>query len=1363
MAHAVISGVLEQLRSILQTDQVNLLAGVRKESEKLNDTLVFIQAVVEDAEEKQVNNAVVKVWLERLTRILYDADDVLDDWNTRIQQLDAPISGEVLSGLFSQFSCLNERLDRIVKNKALLPNLSESQSREEPLRSTSSFVDDSEIYGRVDDIYSIVNMLLSETDHQDSHVPLISVVGTGGFGKTTLVQLILIDGQVTKNFEKLMWVSVSKPFDLERVAKSIIKKATGDVPSTVDWEDLHECLSESVRAKKFLLVLDDVWTYDPEIWRKLRVSLDGGAQGSRIIITTRDENIAKRMTSTYIHRLGQLSDEECWSFFKHIALREIQDNHEKFEEIGKKIAWKCKGVPLAVKIVASLMHIKGSIREWEDVLASDIWEVMSEDEHGFLPSLLLSYYALPSRLKRCFSYCAIFREDAEIYKDELVKLWMAQGFLSYDSSKDLEKIGTNYFNDLAMRSLFQDFEKDSEGNVIRCKMHDFVHDFVQHLAKSESSIFMQNDREVVSIFMKNDREGGNIKLRHLDVANVSGARLKLIICRMTCLRVLDLSETSLKELPDEVERLLHLRLLDLSRNREIKELPETVCNLFNLQTLKLNRCYYLWELPEGIGKLRNLRHLELEETQLSYFPRGLERLSCLRTLSKVVLDRDGGKGCQIGELKLLDHIQGKLRIERLGQGVDSKAAKLKKKEKLRSLDLQFYRSLDLRFHKEIQNAAAAEEKSVLDGLQPHTNLAELHIEAYGGNNFPLWMSGMSSINTYLPNLVKLELEVTRCSELPALGRLQNLERLALWNLVSVKRIGSEFYGLGSTDGTTTGEDSIHSVVVFPKLHTLQIKNLDQCEEWHLPFRRGVEIFPKLRRLTVQNLMKLQMLPPGLGKLKSLEELTLFDMPEWDEQGDKIKLPIRRDEEGGEGFIMPCLRELVISLCRKLKVVPHYLFSPALRILKIWYCPQLTGRQPCLPPLLEELDLDGDTGILSKSILPLLISGIGSPDHSDTTNNENDYPNLHSFSICHSRQLSLPQGFNKLTAIQTLKFSSCIFLDFTPEDLKHLPKLQLLGITSCPILEERCRKRESWTTNSHIPKIVSYGKYTQDRVLVKIKSAEEKTVGGILLPFTARSKPQGGEVVAVGEARSKPQGGELVAVGEGKTLGKNKLEITVKDWSANCALQICWDRTRVLSINSIFIEGSDLRLMKSNKTAGGIQFISFLIHKLFGCFRFISRNLLFVKDHIRDMPCSFFNIIGYASSCLFLFFCLTVNVVQSRIHHKESSAMLRDIAHISFVWLLCFGLQQLHSLFIVLSLDIKLMLKIWSHCFTCMFGAVHFIAFYAPLWGAILFNGLTYFQVIRMINNATRVCLWLHQNYYRKYICSSWFKKKYKWT
>ncbi|KAF9614815.1 hypothetical protein IFM89_020738 [Coptis chinensis] len=462
--------------------------------------------------------------------------------------------------------------------------------------------------------------------------------------------------------------------------------------------------------------------------------------------------------------------------------------------------------------------------------------------------------------------------------------------------------------------------------------------------------------------------------------------------------------------------------------------------------LKLNECYSLRKLPEGIWKLPNLRHLELKETfALNYFPRGLERLRCLRTLSRVKFN--GGKGCQIGELKLLDHIQGELRIEGLGQVADPIEAVLQKKEKLRSLDLRF---------SEERHDDARREESVLNGLQPHTNLAKLYILFYQGNKFPSWMSN----NIALPNLVKLELRnCTQCSELPALGRLQNLEHLELWKLGSVKRIGCEFYGLGSTDGTSTGGED--SVVVFPKLHTLKIYNMEECEESHMPFRRGVEVFPKLRKLIVINLMKLQMLPPGLGKLKSLEELilqrvglVLFGLISRNTDDDNVTLISAQEEEG---FIMPCLQVLEISDCPNLKVVPHYLFSPALRSLEISSCPQLTGRQPCLPHLLEELILRKDT------------------------EKEKAGPPIPTFQRSNLITKTSSQN-NRLIS----KPVTC-----SPANLTLNP----LG----------------------------------DKVLVKIKSTEEKTVGGILLPSTARSKPQGGE---------------LVAVGEGKTLGKDKLEITI---------------------------------------------------------------------------------------------------------------------------------------------------------------------------------------------------------------------------
>ncbi|PIA27581.1 hypothetical protein AQUCO_07600034v1, partial [Aquilegia coerulea] len=1089
--------VLEQLASIIRQEveqEVALLVGVRKEVENLTDILTILCAVIEDAEEKQVKNKSVKVWLEQLKDISYDAEDVLDEWNTktlisRIQRLDAsaPFNKKVWSNLFAFFSCfksvgvrhnigvklreLNERLDGVAKKKELY-NLTEIRHHEEPRLITSSFVDVSKIYGRVADKDIILSHLLGESSHQKIHVPVISIVGTGGFGKTTLAQLILQDEQVMTNFDTRMWVCVSDPFDLEKVAKEIIQKAKGEVPNMVGWPQLHESLSMSIQGKCFILVLDDVWSYNDEHWRQLKLSLDCGAVGSRIILTTRNERITKMMCSTYIHRLGQLSDDDSWSLFASIAFWGRQGDPEKFEDIGKDIAKKCKGVPLAVKVLASLMHFKTTKQDWRNVLASDIWE-LQEIEEGVLPSLLLSYYALPSQLKPCFMYCATFKKGSKIKKDELVKLWMAQGFLGSDGSKDLERIGAGYFDNLAMRSFFQDFDKDEEENIVSFMMHDLVHDVAQFLAKSESFISEKADQEL-----------SGVKIRHLSGSHLNNSSIykqkKLRTLRqfvgwsstkvplelfheLTCLRALDLQDCPLEELPSEVDRLLQLRYLDLSQTG-LTKLPETICCLYNLETLKLNRCKDLSSLPDGIGKLTNLRHLELKKpTSISYFPRGIGKLSCLRTLDNFIVgghEREG-QGCKVGELKLLNHLQGQLRISGLGQvagGSEAKMAELNKKENIHSLKLVFEEQRD---EKRIEE--------ILENLKPHADLEKLEIKGYSGLRLPLWMC-LSS------NLVELKLKnCTQCLQLPALGKLASLEVLILSRLKSLKRVGSEFYGLPPTGihSNNSCSGSEDPVVIFPKLKKLHFLFVVEWEEWDLPFQNNLKFFPALLELRILFCRKLQALP-ALGKLESLETLECERLDELkclgleflglsgdDNEGElapvtvfpalrllQLKSMLEWEQHqvlstSGSTTIMPRLSTLVIEYCPKLCLVPHYMFSLALTDLHIADCSQLTGMQPFLPSLLEKLRLKGDIGVFARS-LP-----IGTSQH-------NNYPYLSWVIIADFPYSSLPNGFNQLQAIRKLDIFQCEFFDFMPEDLKHLTILEELKIFRCLTLGQRFR-------------------------------------------------------------------------------------------------------------------------------------------------------------------------------------------------------------------------------------------------------------------------------------------------------------------
>uniref|UniRef100_A0A0V0HJS8 Putative ovule protein n=1 Tax=Solanum chacoense TaxID=4108 RepID=A0A0V0HJS8_SOLCH len=218
---------------------------------------------------------------------------------------------------------------------------------------------------------------------------------------------------------------------------------------------LLERIQECVSKKRFFLVLDDVWSEDNRKWEPLKNSLKNGAPGSRILVTSRSERVVGIMGSSYMHRLGQLSDSDCWALFSRIAFSgRSNEDHENLEDIGRRIVRKCKGLPLAAKAMGSLLRFKVTEQEWQTVLDNQIWE-QEEVTLDLFPHLYLSYNDLLPILKRCFSYCAIFPKDTVINVDKLVRIWMAQGYLSTVENNQQEVRGREYFMNLAMRSFFQ--------------------------------------------------------------------------------------------------------------------------------------------------------------------------------------------------------------------------------------------------------------------------------------------------------------------------------------------------------------------------------------------------------------------------------------------------------------------------------------------------------------------------------------------------------------------------------------------------------------------------------------------------------------------------------------------------------------------------------------------------------------------------------------------------------------------------------------------------------------------------------------------------------------------------------------------
>ncbi|PRQ20576.1 putative P-loop containing nucleoside triphosphate hydrolase [Rosa chinensis] len=455
MAEALISVVLEQLASIVfeHTKQaVTLFLNAEEDVHSFRSNLEAIQAVLEDAEKKQVTEARVRDWLQKLKDVSYEMDNVLDEWNTEIlkQQVEEgkkKVCFPMPSGCFCfgqvnkvihhhniarRIKKLNEKLTVVAAEREMYGFHQSTIGGHDDQQliqrqKTSSLVDISKIFGRDEEKETLLSKLLRESSQEGEPFLVIPIVGMGGMGKTTLTQLVFNNEKVTAHFHKKVWVCVSDPFDEIKIAKAIIesldKKETQS--SSSELETLLLRIKTHVESKKFLLVLDDVWTEDRRQWECLKLPeiLQSCAEGSTILVTTRKEEVAKMMraTSSMIH-LDKLNDKDCLALFNSFAfLDREEDKANEFGAIGEEIVKKCKGLPLAAKTLGSLVWYKKTRDEWQDVLNSKIWELKEIEKQVFRP-LLLSYYDLAPAVKRCLLYCAIFSKDYDFQKNNLIDL-----------------------------------------------------------------------------------------------------------------------------------------------------------------------------------------------------------------------------------------------------------------------------------------------------------------------------------------------------------------------------------------------------------------------------------------------------------------------------------------------------------------------------------------------------------------------------------------------------------------------------------------------------------------------------------------------------------------------------------------------------------------------------------------------------------------------------------------------------------------------------------------------------------------------------------------------------------------------------
>ncbi|XP_047175432.1 putative disease resistance protein At3g14460 [Vigna umbellata] len=1118
----------------------------RKLDEKLlsnlNILLHSVNSLADDAEQKQFRDPHVKAWLLAVNEAVFDAEDLLDEIDyeltkCKVEAESSPqnLTYKVSNFFYSTFRSFNKKvnswmedvitkLEYLAKKKDALGLQRYSYSEVPQKLPSSSLVVESVIYGRDADKQIIFNWLTSKTDNHN-HPSILSIVGMGGLGKTTLAQHVYNDPKIDDaKFDIKGWVCVSDHFDVLTVTKTILESITGKKDDSGNLNMVHKNLKENLSGKKFLLVLDDVWNERREEWEAVQTPLSYGAPGSRILVTTRAEKVASNMRSK-VHHLKQLEEDECWKVFEKQALKEddLELNDEK-KKIGRSIVEKCKGLPLALKTIGCLLRTKSSISYWKSVLESDIWNLPKELE--IIPALLLSYQHLPSHLKRCFAYCALFPKGYVFNKKELILLWMAEGFLRHSQHiENVEEIGEQYFDDLLTRSFFL-----QSSIKMQFVMHDLLNDLAKYVCgdfcfrlKFDKGNYIPKTTRHFS-FSFDDLEYfdglGNLtnakRLRSFlpITSNISFSgipnQFKILIhelfSKFKFLRVLSFNGCSeLTEVPNTICNLKHLHSIDLSYTH-IQKLPDSICLLYNLLILKLNYCVYMEELPSNLHKLTKLCCLEFKRTNVTKMPMHFGELKNLHVLSTFCVERNGEVSIrELGGLNL----HGRLSInevQNIVNPLDALEANLKN---------QHLVELELKWNSNRIPDDPRKEKEVLENLHPSNHLEHLSIRSYYGTQFPNWVFDNS-----LSNLVFLQLENCKyCLCLPPLGLLSSLKSLLIRGLDGIVSIGDEFFGSNSSS--------------FTSLERLEFYQMKEWEEWECK----TTSFQRLQQLSTNQCPKLKGMPERLLHLKNLFidscDKLIISVNTMDTKSLQIlsirscplvNIPVTHYnclermtiDDGCDSLTIfpldffPKLRLLRLRRCQNLRRISQEHAHDHLNELTITDCPQfesfptenlklLPKRMKILLPSLTALQiidcpqvemfprggLPSNIKHVSLSSLKLITSlretldvniclerlYIEKVDEDCFPDEGLLPPSLASVAIYDCPNLKT-LSYNGLCHLSSLTLHKCPSLQCLPKE--GLPKsISALEIWNCPLLELRCKnpEGEDWGKIAHIEKLM----------------------------------------------------------------------------------------------------------------------------------------------------------------------------------------------------------------------------------------------------------------------------------------------------
>ncbi|CAO2187188.1 unnamed protein product [Urochloa humidicola] len=642
----VMEPLLSKLTKLLE-EEYHKLRGVSKQIKFLRDELKAMSITLQMLTDAQDLSGNMKLWRDEIRELAYDIEDCIDGFMARVDRDDGGGGPTGILGLFHKFKKLISRHEianeiELLKVRAI--DASERHKRynfvEQASNSTKSSAVDPRLpalYVEIDELVGIdgpkkhiIEWLTRETEvstsSEERKVTVLSIVGCGGLGKTTLANQVYL--KVKGQFECAAFVSVSQNPDVRKILRDIVKEV--DIKGNIldhDEKQLIDELRKHLRKKRYLIVIDDIW--DPKPWEIIKLALLNINHRSRVIATTRSTAVASVLSSQggNVYQMRSLSskDSKRLLFKRAFGSETISCTH--LGTVPDEILKKCDGLPLAIVTISSMLADQHAKSEWDRVLNGIGFALAKNpDAENMTTILSMSYFDIPYHLRACLLYLSMFPEDYHIEKQCLINRWIAEGFIQEEDGQTKYETGEGYFNDLINRSMIQPIDV-KYGQAKACRVHDIILDYIKCKAAEENFVISLDTAEHVntshfkvrrfSVNSTNEEEHVTLwTSRVLSMARsvtIFGYPVQTSLLPFAVLRVLDLGHC--RKMEDHhlssIERLFLLKYLRLSTS-SITKLPEKVGELQYLQTLDV-RGTSITELPPTVTKLQKLSHLYVNQ------------------------------------------------------------------------------------------------------------------------------------------------------------------------------------------------------------------------------------------------------------------------------------------------------------------------------------------------------------------------------------------------------------------------------------------------------------------------------------------------------------------------------------------------------------------------------------------------------------------------------------------------------------------------------------------------------------------------------------------------------------------------------